>query len=474
MNYSSYKKLTKYCDKLLLSKSSSIYTHSISDLHIIKEHPELLKNYFQTKKNYHKKKNVYFKKILKYLLNLFFEKKNYNLSELQKKGCDVLILSNIINEKHLNIKDDFYFGDIENKLNNSGFKTFTILRNFTKLTNSELNLKLKKNKILLFKSTYFLLELILFLKAMREFFLIKKKYTFPNIKNLKNNFLSLLSFRTIITNLRFCHQVRNIVQITKPSLLIITFEGHAWERVLIKMIKMINSKTKIAAYQFTSLTKNQYSVFRKLNEGYNPDLILTTGSIPQKKFTKKYSCKVKIIGSVKYKKTKKKITINKKNTFLILPEAFYSETLLLYNFSIACAKIYPDFNFIFKCHPMLNNIVDKTKLKNFKISKNSLSEEILKSRFVIYRGTAGVYESVFQGLIPIYLKDKNEMSINPIYDVFPRELEVSKPSQILKIVKKKKKYRNKKLLKYCKNYFYPLNNKPIINYLKNILKTNIN
>ena len=42
-----YKNLCKFCDKVLLSKKSTLYTHSITSLHVLKEHPVLLSAYFK-------------------------------------------------------------------------------------------------------------------------------------------------------------------------------------------------------------------------------------------------------------------------------------------------------------------------------------------------------------------------------------------------------------------------------------------
>ena len=96
MNINYYKKICNYCDRILLSNKSSIYTHSITSLHVLKEHPLLLKDYFNFKKKKHEEKNELFKKIIIYFLDFFCERKNFDLNNFQKTGSDVLIISNII------------------------------------------------------------------------------------------------------------------------------------------------------------------------------------------------------------------------------------------------------------------------------------------------------------------------------------------------------------------------------------------
>ena len=94
---------------------------------------------------------------------------------------------------------------------------------------------------------------------------------------MSSNFLSLISFKSIISNLRLSYQINLLASITKSKMVLITFEGHAWERVLIKTLKNTNPTIKIGAYQFSSITKYQHSIFRKLKKNYNPDIIFVSG-----------------------------------------------------------------------------------------------------------------------------------------------------------------------------------------------------
>ena len=463
-----YKSLCRYCDKILLSKDSTIFTYSITDLHVLKEHPVLLNNYFKNNTYSNNERSNLILKIFKYLTHLFFKEKNFKLTFSQKKRHDILILSNLINKSHLNNINDFYFGNLQSKLNSIGLKTITILRNFTNEENSKLNQKLTKNKILLFKTTYITMEIKFLLRALLEYFLIKKNFQKPKTLKLNSSFLSLLSFKSMISNLRLSFQIKKLVQVTNPKIVIITFEGHAWERVLIKTLKELNSQIKIVGYQFSSITKYQHSVFRKLKNNYNPDLILSSGEITKKKFLKTFKSDVEIIGSFKSNQIKYKKYKSSKNVFLFLPEAFYSETIFLYNFAYDCAVKYPNLKFVFKCHPMMIDFIQKkSTLKNLNISKKNLNDELKKSKFVIFRGSASVFEAVLAGSIPIYLSKPNEMSINPLFEAFPKKQSITYADDLLKIIKYDIK-KNRQLLNYCKRFFTPLTHQPIKDYFKKI------
>tara|TARA_B110000037_G_scaffold116090_2_gene133337 strand:+ start:5223 stop:6629 length:1407 start_codon:yes stop_codon:yes gene_type:complete len=459
-----YKNLCKFCDKVLLSKKSTLYTHSITSLHVLKEHPVLLSAYFKNDLIRENKKNSLIKKIYLYFLNFVFEKKNFRLNNTHKKGSKVLILSNLINKSHANKNYDFYYGEIETELNKKKIKTFTVLRNFTGEKSSVINKIIKNNKILLFEKTSFLREIIIIYRLFCEYYFIKKNFIKPKIKDLNTNFLSLFSLRGMVSNLRLYYQIKDLIEIIKPKLLIIPFEGHAWERLIIKMVKDLNKDVKIASYQFTVTTNHQHSIFRPLKASYNPDIILTSGKITKKKFQKKYKCPVKILGSNKYKKISR-FKVKKQNIFIIIPEAFYSETDRLLNFTLDVAKILPDHKFIFRCHPMMKSdeFINKINLQdNVELSNKDINDDFKRCKYVVFRGSAAVFEAVSQGLKPIYLDVKNETNINPFKNIFLNSCNVIEPEDIFKILRYyESKKINKDIIDYSNNYFAEIDTKVI-------------
>ena len=459
MNLKLYKFLCRVSDKILKSKNSSYKTIAISSLHILKEHPTLFPQFIKKKNKTETNFNFeIFKKFFVYLVNFFIERNNFYLDKKLIRRHDVLIISNIINKNHINNKD-FYFGDLEKKLNKLNIKTVTAIRNFTNNKTSNLKKNLKRNRILLSQRTSILFELKIILEIFREYLYVNK--IIINEKNLKKKSIlkKLISIKSIAYNLRISNQIKQLVKILKPNLLIIPFEGHAWERLVIKNCKDSSSDLKIAAYQFSVKTENQHSLFRPLKREYNPDIILSSGIVTQKYFKKKYDCPVKILGSPKFSKSIKKNKFN--NNFLILPEAFQSEMEILYNFSLAAAKKYPEYNFIYRPHPMAYKYLDnlnKINLKNFKISKNKFKVDLSYCGYAIYRGSASIFESISHGLFPIYLNKKNELNINPLYSVLPKKFIVNDTKDIESIVRnneKKKKF--KSIKQYTEKYFMKLN-----------------
>ena len=126
---------------------------------------------------------------------------------------------------------------------------------------------------------------------------------------------------------------------------------------------------------------------------------------------------------------------SKNKIFLIVPEAFTSETYFLLNFTLKIAKLLPDYKFIFRCHPMMREKKIMKKIKhqdNVKLSESDLNSDAKISKFVLFRGSAAVFEAVIKNSIPIYVCAPNNININPFKDIFPKRNNILNPRDILK------------------------------------------
>ena len=144
MEIEEYIKLCKDNDKILLSNKSNILTNSISNLHVLRFHPEVMELY---KSNFSKFIKKFFLKLMIFFSNIFFEKKNfyYDARSNKSKNIDCCIVSTLNNENHANILKDNYFGNLENDLNKLNIITTTIFKNFSNISNNKLFKKIKNN-----------------------------------------------------------------------------------------------------------------------------------------------------------------------------------------------------------------------------------------------------------------------------------------------------------------------------------------
>jgi hypothetical protein len=143
-----------------------------------------------------------------------------------------------------------------------------------------------------------------------------------------------------------------------------------------------------------------------------------------------------------------------------MPEGIPSEIELLINFCLKnqCKEI--TFNFrlhpIFKKNKIISEIISR-KSSNIKISNNNINYDFNNNDLLLYRGTAAVMNAVKFGLVPIYLAEKKEVSVDPLFEVNKRYI-INYDNNLLNFINKilnKKNFRNEliKIKKFSKLFY---------------------
>jgi len=283
--------------------------------------------------------------------------------------------------------------------------------------------------------------------------------------------------------LRIAYQIQRLVAQTCAKTVLITHEGHSWERTVIATARMANPSVRCIGYQHAAVFRLQHALRRNLSGEYNPDMIVTAGLAGKKQLEASPRLRkipVTILGSnraisrtKRARSTKKPIKqrFGKSAVCLVLPEGIPSECKCLFNFSIACSKRFPHIKFIWRLHPIVSfqklrhrNRQLKNLPLSISISGDSLVNDFARSDIVLYRGSTAAVQAIAAGLQPIYLQVKKELSINPLHEIdnyitkiksireFGRaiNLDNSKSSEVY--YKKKMKIEN-----YCNSFFTKLN-----------------
>ena len=441
---------TKY-KNFLLSKDSNFISHAISKIHSTHNKNNGNKNFYQILSLFRK------------FLYIFDESNKYPKNN---EYIDVIIVSNLVSIK--NINNDLYFGNLSTKLKKKKIKTISVYRNHTFLTSSKIRFFLKKNKILLSKRLSFIKETKIFIYFFNELllFLFSKKYS-----SIKKN-LFLRDLLSIIPNLRLIYQIDKLLRIYRPKAILFTYEGHAWERLLIYKCKNYDKKIKSIALQFSTLKKDHFGFFSKLKKDYNPDYIATSGSIPQNIIKKKMNfSKLIKLGSSKFMKNVK--IKNKTIDLLVALDSNKKYFFEMFDFIKNFADKYQNFQIVLRPHPILTNDLtlltkikeDINRIKNIKISNSSLAIDLKKSRHLLYLDSAIAISGLYYGVIPLFFYAKN---VHNIFDNnFPKKYIIKNYSNLLLSLKQKK---NKKISNYFKNYRDKYFEKYQINDLKKIIK----
>ncbi len=486
-----YKLLCKVCDNILLKRISTKETYAIPFLHVIREHPFILKRYndlfFQNNLLNNiitRIKNLIIIFII-IISSLFKFDRFYRKKNITNKKIDILFVSHLLNKFQVGEKKDFYFENISNDLHKVGYNSIIALINHSGEEADFLSQKWNTNniipRIILSKTLNFIDEIKVFFNVFKESYRLllnsnKQKSNF--IKNLFiKSSIECLSHRSII-NLRISFQIKKIISNYNPKFLIITHEGHSYERLIFYEAKKLNKNIICIGYQHAIIFKFQHAICRNLKNGFNPDIIMTSGKngFNRLKKSKKLSnINIKLLGSNKKIKKIRKSNIN--NKCLVLPEGILEECFLLFEFSITYALKNPEIVFIWRLHPgikfsNLKKRINFNKLpKNILISKKELTYDLQKCSWALYRGTTTIIEAIYNNLRPIYLEISDEINIDPLNDlnVWHEKIKTVDKFDIIFKNKNSKQWSQKnwiKALNYCNNFFNPLNINILIKTLK--------
>lgn len=259
--------------------------------------------------------------------------------------------------------------------------------------------------------------------------------------------LALLRSADMLSNLRIARSVELAVQEIDPSVIIFTFEGHAWERLAIRAAKRGSAGISALAYPHAGVFLNQHSLFRCLPGGPNPDGFLAPGSISADQIKERIpNAVIEVVGSPR-RVNVQNIGIGTRNVCLVLPEGLVSEVRLLVSVSAKLARERPEIDFVIRLHPMVADFRSTMSfstsiqtLPNMRISHEPLDADIARARWCLYRGSTAAVMAVAAGIIPLHFRQASEPVIDPLFSLWghstqPRHVMNSAPEIALALDK---------------------------------------
>ena len=179
------------------------------------------------------------------------------------------------------------------------------------------------------------------------------------------------------------------------------------------------------------------------------------------------------IGSNKFNPISQKSSKN--SDVLIIPEGFKSETIKMLILSIF-TSYFKDKKFIFRFHPMIdqklffeNLSTDKKQIpKNLIFSNKTFQNDINRTKYVIYRGSAASIQALSFGKVPIYYELQGEINIDPLF-MLKNKFYIKNVTELEKVFKDPLlKNKNKKNIFFTKEYFDKPNFTSLIKYLNKL------
>lgn len=477
-----YDLLAQACDQLLNASAHEFSRIANSSLHLIREHPIFLQQYLPLLT----KSTVYFyffllAKLLKYLSygslkllhSLYLTVLKGDRLIIPNNSFDHLFISHFLNKNFLKHKEDFYFHALPNKLQENYKKSIVAYINYT----AEVNPKWIHNeveKITLPRYLSFFGELkirqALFKDATKLLFCCVKGSLIKKVKlNAAVESLSPASH----FNFRLGIQIGQLVQRVSPKKIYTTFEGHPWERIAFAYARKKNPTIKCVGYQHALIFRKQHAIRRKLTDQFEPDFILCSGAHSRKQFIAIRYLPIErllLFGSDRTSSIKREnlaINAEKKDTFLMLSEGDLIECIPLIELVLKLAKKYSQLNFIIRFHPITNvkqvfKICPalKTPPCNIILSDRSFEADLERAHFALYRGSTTIIKAVQYGLIPVYFEKDNEISIDPLFEMKTRKVNIDKLGALEKLLRPNEyilEANQKELIQHVDQFFSPIN-----------------
>lgn len=441
MTESEYKSLCAACDQILSKLPKAI---AVPWLHVIREHPTSLKIY----SNFFRKKetpNFFFwiyligralrliaTQLIRVTLKGGISSPRFYSNQIEKK-LDVLYISHLLSSSQIRSENDAYYGPIPSITHENGYKSGIVYIDHGALASIKniLSFNKDKNIFILPSVSNFKTELkILYTAFDISISLLQARFNHRfDTKIIREAMLEALTPETC-NAIRIQTQMDAIIEEASPNKIVLTWEGHAWERLVSALTKTKDRNIRCIAYQHAIISRLQHSSRRSLGTIYDPDLIWASGSLG-KKMISRGSLRpiegIQIIGSNRAnpnisEERKKKID---EISILVVPEGLIDECRTLFTYALQCAKEDTELNFIWRLHPSLSFRILKVDFpefgnlpENITLSNDSLDEDIQRSSHVLYRGSTAVIPALTRRIRPIYLKIPDEMTIDPLDELY--------------------------------------------------------
>jgi len=472
-----YEKICKKCDFVLNSYGSRNEIVAINFLHVIRSSATTIQRYVVFLDNdywvysFLRHCYLFIKNIVDFFYNfiysIFYQKHNF-----PNKVCkvDFLFISHYtVTQGKSTYAIDSYFGDILNNIHKNGRSSVVAYINHTSSKTATFK-KIDSVIPILLSNVINFIDLMHLYKGV---FVARRSLGNNSsndpllVKVIKQAKINIFS-KSTIRNLILAKQVEDIVKKYSPNLLIATYEGHAWERLVFSASRSVSPNIRCISYQHAPVFKFQHAIRRNLEKKYNPDVILTSGQVPatQLSLSKELSgTQISVIGSSRniVLKSKKLTVMQEFEAFscLVAPEGDLEECNILLFFALDCANNNQGVNFIWRLPPMIDiDILLKNNRRfvnlpdNVVISEVDLLNDILKSNTILYRGSSVVIQAVVFGLKPIYFKIDNELTIDPLYEISRGREIVCNIEDFQRSLTEKIDMSDKgKLIRYCQNMY---------------------
>ena len=430
--------LAEACDGVLRLPGADPALLAVTNLHVVSNHPGHLIQHraLLADPRGHVSRSLFTRGTdsLRHLRNLVRGGRG-KASSGKRGSVDIVLVAGLVNSDHLDQDVDFYFGALQQAFADRGVTSLLLLRNQTGEPTRHLTGRALRPpptaRALLPDSLRLPGEMRLLQRAVRARAKLARQEGFLGQEGLVpavvNHGLADALSPSTIANLRLEAQLQDSCGRLQPSLVIVMFEGHVWERCVLRGARLGYPDIRCAGYQHTVVREYSHGVRRRVGMDADPEIILCMGDVTRRMLEETSdlrSCEFLTIGTHRRGLLGRQPSEpRRKKMCLVLAEGEQIEAVELFGFALEAARHLPDHGFIFRTHPILpfhnvkKRVLGARSLPtNVEISRDrSLAEDIERAGWTLYRGSSTVINAILGGLKPFYPIREGELSIDPLY-----------------------------------------------------------
>lgn len=437
MNEEQYRQVCEACDRVLLAPGSTLECVAIPWLHVLNEHPANLSQYARLFER-HDSGFRGISSAAKGLLSVakaFLKFAPFRRRQVLPPKVDVVIISHLLNPSQLGAAEDFYFGQLPEALVARGIATVVALRDHTGMRRRDAGRSWPATmapRVLLPGALGGFDELRLNRRLQKEAGRLKRAASCASA-GFDVRVCEAAAEQAVgpsaMATLRLHVQVQEMVKSLRPTSIVVTYEGHAWERIVFAAARSVSPSIRCVGYHHAILFPRQHAISRALGRPYDPDIVCTAGHITREMLERTSGLggtPLVTVGTHRQENLampfSQKVGARFAPACLVIPDGTIEECLLIFDFVLEAALILPAVTFIIRMHPVMpfSTVMDRDERlrslpENIQISRETIDVDFERCRWALYRGSGAAIRAVAAGLRPFYFKQLGEMlSIDPL------------------------------------------------------------
>jgi hypothetical protein len=485
VNAHEYGELCAACDAVLLEEPLTVERTAIGWLHVLNEHPINLAKYEPLYSAATERSMLRARSAVSQVISLL-KRARVSAPETPLPQIDIIFVSHLLNPAHIG-GEDFYFGALPEFVRAEGYSTCVVLRNSLPAGSQDLATKWRDMapRMVLPETTSVRSELKLRIQLGREARRLHRGSPLATVR-LREAVRRLASSHALssatLGALRFYEQMRTLAARVRPKAIVITYEGHAWERLGFAAARAAAPGVRCVGYHHTILFPRQHAALRMLAPRFDPDVILTAGAVSAERFRGALggsSIRVASLGTHRRQAVSAGIA-ERPACCLVIPDGIVPEVVRLADFAVSTATRAPQLRFVIRLHPVLplSQLLNeapqfRTLPPNVTFSDEAISADFARSRWALYRGSNAAIHAVIDGLRPFYLERRGEMRIDSLNDLQIWKRIVTEPDEFIREAERDLQRTSEDVSdaaaarEYCQRYFEPLNPTSLLESIAN-------